>query len=49
LRVYLERYEPRSGNLDAETGAMLEPQIAAAEAIAEIVRHTGRTAPDVIT
>lgn len=49
LRVYLERYEPRSGNLDAETGAMLEPQIAAAEAIAEIVRHTGRTAPDVVT
>jgi phosphoglucomutase len=49
LRVYLERYEPRSGHLDAETGAMLEPQVAAAEAIAGIVAHTGRTAPDVVT
>lgn len=49
LRVYLERFEPTLGHLDAETGAMLEPQIGAAEAIAGIVRHTGRTAPDVIT
>jgi phosphoglucomutase len=49
LRVYLERYEPISGDLDAETGAMLEPQIAAAEAIAGIALHTGRTAPDVVT
>ncbi|WP_404480775.1 alpha-D-glucose phosphate-specific phosphoglucomutase [Novosphingobium sp. BL-52-GroH] len=49
LRVYLERYEPQFGHLDADTGAMLEPQIAAAEEIAGIVAHTGRTAPDVIT
>ncbi|MEE4451181.1 alpha-D-glucose phosphate-specific phosphoglucomutase [Novosphingobium resinovorum] len=49
LRVYLERYEPRFGDLDADTGAMLEHQIAAAEAIAGIAVHTGRTAPDVIT
>jgi phosphoglucomutase len=49
LRVYLESYVPSSGDLDAETGAMLAHQIDAAEAIAGIARHTGRTAPDVIT
>ncbi|TCM22405.1 phosphoglucomutase [Novosphingobium sp. PhB165] len=49
LRVYLERYEQPLGHLDAETAAMLEHQIAAADAIAGIARHTGRTAPDVIT
>ncbi|MDP3906467.1 alpha-D-glucose phosphate-specific phosphoglucomutase [Novosphingobium sp.] len=49
LRVYLERYEPASGDLDAEVGVMLADLIAAAEAIAGITRHTARTAPDVIT
>ncbi|MDE2404792.1 MAG: alpha-D-glucose phosphate-specific phosphoglucomutase [Sphingomonadales bacterium] len=49
LRVYLERYEPADGNLAAETPAMLAGLIAAADAIAGIVRHTGRTAPDVVT
>ncbi|VWX53825.1 alpha-D-glucose phosphate-specific phosphoglucomutase [Novosphingobium sp. 9U] len=49
LRVYLESYVPPSGDLDAETSAMLQHQIAAAEAIAGIAQHTGRTAPDVIT
>ncbi|PKB14194.1 phosphoglucomutase [Novosphingobium kunmingense] len=49
LRVYLERYEPPSGNLAAETPDMLADLVAAAEAIAGIARHTGRTAPDVIT
>ncbi len=49
LRVYLERYEPADGNLDAETGAMLAQIVDAAEAIAGIARHTGRTEPDVIT
>ncbi|MCU6452735.1 alpha-D-glucose phosphate-specific phosphoglucomutase [Sphingomonas sp. A2-49] len=49
LRVYLERYEPAGGALDRETGAMLADIVAAADAIAGIVRHTGRTAPDVIT
>ncbi|MCT2399334.1 alpha-D-glucose phosphate-specific phosphoglucomutase [Novosphingobium mangrovi (ex Huang et al. 2023)] len=49
LRVYLENYTGPDGDLDAETGDMLAPQIAAAEAIAGIVQHTGRTAPDVIT
>lgn len=49
LRVYLERYEPADGDLDAEVGVMLADLIAAAEAIAGITRHTARTAPDVIT
>ena len=49
LRVYIERYEPVGGDLDAETGAMLAPLVAAADAIAGIVAHTGRERPDVIT
>ena len=49
LRVYLERYEPVGGQLDQETGDALADLIAAADAIAGIVRLTGRTAPDVIT
>ncbi len=49
LRVYLERYEPVGGDLDRETGEMLADIVAAADAIAGIVEHTGRTAPDVVT
>ncbi len=49
LRVYLERYEPVGGDLDRETPEMLAALIEAAEAIAGIARHTGRTAPDVVT
>jgi phosphoglucomutase len=49
LRVYLERYEAPDGRLGEETPAMLAELIAAAEAIAGIAAHTGRTAPDVVT
>lgn len=49
LRLYLERYEPAGGNLDAEVADMLADLVAAAEAIAGITRRTGRTAPDVVT
>ena len=49
LRVYLERYEPADGDLDRDTGEMLADIVAAADAIAGIVHHTGRTEPDVIT
>lgn len=49
LRVYLERYEPVGGRLDADTTEMLAEIAAAADAIAGIVRHTGRAAPDVVT
>jgi phosphoglucomutase len=49
LRVYLERYEPVGGNLAAQTPDMLADLIAAAQELAGITRHTGRTEPDVIT
>ncbi|PAX07270.1 alpha-D-glucose phosphate-specific phosphoglucomutase [Sphingomonas lenta] len=49
LRVYLERYEPAGGDLDRDTPDMLRDITAAAEEIAGIERHTGRTAPDVVT
>lgn len=49
LRVYLERYEPAGGDLDRDTPDMLRDIVAAAEEIAGIERHTGRTAPDVVT
>ncbi|HEU0067043.1 MAG TPA: alpha-D-glucose phosphate-specific phosphoglucomutase [Sphingomonas sp.] len=47
LRVYLERFS--AGDLDRDTNEMLGDIAAAADAIAGIVRHTGRTAPDVVT
>jgi phosphoglucomutase len=49
LRVYLERYEPADGVIDGDTTAMLQAIIDAAEAIAQIRAHTGRSAPDVVT
>ncbi|WP_267388013.1 alpha-D-glucose phosphate-specific phosphoglucomutase [Sphingomonas sp. GC_Shp_3] len=49
LRVYIERYEPAGGDLAQETPQALAPLIAAAEAVADIVRHTGRTMPDIVT
>ncbi len=49
IRVYLERYEPVGGKLDADTPTMLADLIAAADEIAGIARHTGRTRPDVVT
>lgn len=49
LRVYLERYEPPSGHLDAAVADMLADLVAAAEDIAGITRHTGRNEPDVVT
>lgn len=49
LRLYLERYEPAGGNIDADTSQMLAAITAAAETIAQIRHHTGRTAPDVVT
>ena len=49
LRVYLERYEPAGGRLAEATPDMLADLITAADAIAGIARHTGRTAPDVVT
>ena len=47
LRVYLERYE--ADRIDEDTTAMLADIVAAADTVAGIVRHTGRTEPDVVT
>jgi phosphoglucomutase len=47
LRVYLERYEVDV--IDGATTTMLADIAAAADAIAGIVRHSGRAAPDVVT
>jgi phosphoglucomutase len=49
LRVYIERYEAPGGELAHETSEALAALAAAAEAIAGIARHTGRSEPDVIT
>ncbi|MHA3790299.1 alpha-D-glucose phosphate-specific phosphoglucomutase [Sphingomonas sp. YL-JM2C] len=49
IRVYIERYEPAGGNLGRATGDAIADLVVAAETIAGIARHTGRTAPDVIT
>lgn len=47
LRVYLERYS--ADELDRETPEMLADIIQAADEIAGITQHTGRTEPDVVT
>jgi phosphoglucomutase len=49
LRVFLERYEGPDGRLEGATNDMLAELAAAADAIAGISVHTGRTAPDVVT
>jgi phosphoglucomutase len=49
LRLYIERYEPASGDLAQDTGAALAPLIAAAQELADISGHTGMNAPSVIT
>ena len=49
LRVYLERFVDRSGDHSQDVQAALAPVIAAAEDIAEITKHTGRSRADVIT
>jgi len=49
LRVYLERFEGPDGILDAETTQALVDLVAAANDLAGITRHTGRSTPTVIT
>lgn len=49
LRVYIERYEPDGSRQGMETQEALRDLIAAAEAIAGIRAHTGRSHPSVIT
>lgn len=49
LRVYLERFVDRSGDHTQDVQEALAPVIAAAETLAEITKHTGRSRADVIT
>ncbi|APH71403.1 alpha-D-glucose phosphate-specific phosphoglucomutase [Aquibium oceanicum] len=49
LRVYIERYESGPDRLDLATSDALAELVAAADEIAGIARHTGRTEPDVVT
>jgi phosphoglucomutase len=49
IRVYIERYEPADGDLGRNTGDAIADLVSAAEVIAGVTRHTGRTGPDVIT
>jgi phosphoglucomutase len=49
LRVYVERYEPPSGDLGQETQGALADLIALSKSLAEIEARTRRKAPDVVT
>ena len=49
LRIYLERYEPPTGKLDAEVQPMLAELAAAAGELTDLAARTGRKQPDVIT
>ncbi len=49
LRVYIERYEPATGDLGQATPDALADLIAAAETLASIRERTGRSEPDVVT
>ncbi len=49
LRVYLEQYEPDVARHDLAAADYLAPLVVAAGEILQVERHTGRTAPDVIT
>jgi phosphoglucomutase len=49
LRVYIERYEPPSGDLGQDAQAALADLIALSRSIAEIEKRTGRKAPSVVT
>ena len=49
LRVYLERFVGRTGDHAEDVQAALGPVIEAAEMLAQITHHTGRSRADVIT
>ena len=49
LRLYLERYEPASGDLHRDSSEALADLAYAADAIAEIKSRTGKSKPDVVT
>lgn len=49
LRVYIERYEPKTGNLELDTPIAIADLIQVSRSVAGIQRFTGRTDPDVVT
>ena len=49
LRLYIERYEPQSGDLTLATADALAPLIVAAQDLANIAGYSGMDAPSVIT
>jgi phosphoglucomutase len=49
IRVYLELVETDAAKLHGDVAEVLVPLVAAADEIAGITRHTGRTGPDVVT
>lgn len=49
LRVYIERFEPNSGDLGLDTGIAIADLIMQSREIAQIEHYTGRTEPSVIT
>ena len=49
LRVYIEQLETDPANLQRDPQELLAELIGLSLSIAEIEKHTGRTAPDVIT
>ncbi|MBU0824505.1 MAG: alpha-D-glucose phosphate-specific phosphoglucomutase [Alphaproteobacteria bacterium] len=49
LRVYLERYEPPQGIIDATPSEMLAGLASVVELIADVQTHTGRAGPDIVT
>jgi phosphoglucomutase len=49
LRVYIERYEPESGNLGEEAQSALADLIALSRSLAGIEKRTGRKEPSVVT
>lgn len=49
LRLYIERFQPKSGALDLEPQAALADFIHLAEELMDIKKISGRTQPDVVT
>lgn len=49
LRIYLERYEPPQGIIDATASEMLASLASVVELIAGVQRYTGRAGPDIVT
>lgn len=49
VRMYLEKYEPKDGNVSQQTGEALQELVNVALEISRLAEHTGRNEPTVIT